>query len=172
MSEPVERFCEVVCGLSDEDAKTVISIAHMGVGGTHADMFLPELEKLQGRLIRLVEFGVFERFLVPGLFAYLIDHFRKWVEHESVEESIDANLGLLEDLRADLLRPPEQRHRRLTDLELRDLIGKIQGVVPRKHAQREQGQRIIVHLEAEQVARFDSFYWRDWIALRARESMR
>jgi hypothetical protein len=162
MSEPINRFCETIEGLGEEDAKTVISLCHMlAIGGNHADMFLPEINRLRDRLERTIEFGVTEQFLIMSLFSFLINHLHLWVEPESVERSIDANLGILEDLHTELLRPEEQRRGNLSEYELRDLIAKSKCVVPKKEAQRQQGERILRHLEIE-LPKFDSQYWQDW----------
>jgi hypothetical protein len=167
MSEPIDRFCEVVNGLAEDDAKTVMSVFQLMTGGSSAAVFLPNLDELRDRLQAMVDFGLSERFLIPSVFWYLTDYFRGWVEEESVQDSIDANLGLLEDLRADLLRPSDKRRTSASDPELRDLISKIQGVVPRKQAQREQGRRINAHLEAARATRFDKHYWRQWLSRKA-----
>jgi hypothetical protein len=166
MSEPVERFCEMVAGLDPADARTVVGLCHMGLGGLFANRFDHSVGPLRERMEVLVRAGVAEEFLIPGLFLYAAFHLRHRSHPGSVAETAAAIGAKLEALRADLGRPEAERVVRLPDRELEGLVALLDDRLANMDADGEQAARLLTTLNAEQAMRFDGGYWLDWFARR------
>lgn len=166
MSEPVDRFCEMVAGLDPGDARVVVGLCHAGLGGLLASRFDPAVEPLRERLGVLVRAGVAEEFLIPGLFQFLAFHLRHRSDPESVAASAAAVGAKLAALREDLGRAEPDRAVRLPDRQLEGLVAVLEDAIANKAADRERAGRLLTSLNAEQALRFDGGYWLGWWARR------
>jgi hypothetical protein len=166
MSEPVERFCDMVAGLDPPDARGVVGLCHAGLGGLHTARFDPAVGPLRERLEVLVRAGVAEEFLIPGLFQYLAFHLRHRSDPASVTASAAAIGAKLDALRADLRRAQWDRAVRLPDRQLEGLVAVLEDALANKAVDGERAARLLTALHAEQALRFDGGYWLDWHARR------
>lgn len=155
MSEPIERFRNVIAGLSEADQRNVIPLCHLAIGpGSLSHLFAPTLDQLRERLREAVTFGFSDRFLISGLFLYLTDRFREWASLK-----MTAELDQLDRLKQELAVSTNQRQPPIPDDQLRDLISKIEEGLSRKRGQRENGEYLVRYFDEVQASQFDREYW-------------
>ena len=162
--DPIDRFCQLIERLPEPERNDLVSFSHMAVGpDTTGHFFVPRLNELREQLQRAVEFGMSPDFLIPGLFLYLIEFYRRGADPDVMQECMENDEVTLARLRADLLVPREQRPTGIPDDQLRDLIEKLEQTHAERRTRREQANRLVGTLEHLRDELFDRNYWRGWL---------
>jgi hypothetical protein len=177
MSEPVDRFCDVLGGFNSGVVKELIAFccgnlgreAKLAANPVSEDFsfedYLREftLDDLREHMNMLVErVGIDPEFLIRSLFHSLIEHFDKLSDPITTGESIDFYLGRLAKLQEELKQPRDTRRDHIRDDQLRGVIAFVKRALSSKVARRQNAVLISEKLRTEWGRQFSAGYWKDW----------
>jgi hypothetical protein len=177
MTNPVDRFCEMLTTAELPEAQSILSMACLCLGCDSkptgvkrtpqtkvGEMFHKHtVEDLRKRLSHLIDhLGVHAEILVSGMLHLLINHYEKMASPDHVSSSIDKFLDMKRDLEEELERPIDERRGKRNDDQVQKLIASVEGMMTRSPSNRELGERISSALRTEWEKWFSESYWEAW----------
>ena len=157
MSKPVDRFCQVISELPEQERKQVVSLccinmdAKVGLG----EAILATIDTLRASLNRIIASGVQERFIITATFCWLIDRYKYQVNPESISESIDVHLDTIEGLKKQI----QESDSEYAQLQLADLSAKVKSSLAKKDEDKATAEFMIEFLKQKKRERFHWSYW-------------
>jgi hypothetical protein len=178
MSEPVERFCQVVSELPDFGRQEAIEVCCIGLGWRRSELDVPvdgpdpvgelfrapNIDDLRARLNFVTEqVCLLEAMLIPGLLHYLADFFRRASEPSATSAAIDQDLDQLRQLQEWKAKPLAQRPAQITNNLIEEATARVKSRMTQRTGQRAAAKEMAQRLENDVNKTFPRHYWVDWL---------
>ncbi len=186
MSEPVDRFCEMIAVFEPKDRQEIVDLVCLAAGCPEKptgvvptkDTLLSELhhphtvDDLRKRLNLLADrMDIWPVVLMSGLFHMLTDHYDRLADPSNVAEWIDRCLAERQALEAEVEKPLQDRTTGLTDDRIRRKIEAVEMIMTSSASRRQKAERLGSQIREEWDRRYPTGYWYAWLMQHLRDTM-